>query len=50
MSVIDTIQFKHVVNYEGSFQTAVNNINKLGLAHGEPLLCSYKETPDEQLR
>lgn len=43
MSVIDTIQFKHVVNYEGSFADAVKNIKSLGLKPGEPLLCSYKE-------
>ena len=43
MSVIDTIQFKHVVNYEGSFASAIKNIKSLGLKPGEPLLCSYKE-------
>ena len=43
MNVIDRIQFKHVVNYEGSFAAAVKNIKSLGLKPGEPLLCSYKE-------
>jgi hypothetical protein len=43
MNVIDTIQFKHVVNYEGSFADSVKNIKSLGLKPGEPLLCSYKD-------
>ena len=45
---IDKIQFKHVVNYEGSFADAVKNIKTLRLQPGEPLLCSYRENDKQR--
>lgn len=41
---MSTLQFKRVLDYDGTIEKAIENVNNhVRLKDGEPLLCSYSE-------
>ena len=43
---MEQIKFRRVIDYEGTFEQALNHIKSLQLDSGEPFLCSYKDNDE----